>query len=73
MVHLGMFELNFAYSYAGLIERDVTDSDVRLVDITSERDKYDGNGVRQTGWKVNGNGQFEGSLHVFALSLGMYL
>ena len=72
-VHLGMFELNFAYSYVGLIERDVTDSDVRLVDITSERDKYDENGVRQTGWKVNGNGQFEGSLHVLALSLGIYL
>ncbi len=52
------WKFDVAYSYVGLIERNVKNSDVRLVDISYMRED----------WPVRGNGKYSGDLHVLGAS-----
>jgi len=61
---LGAWGWDLAYSYVGLLPREVKSSEVRLIDLASEPNPEEG-----PGWKVIGNGRFSGHYHILALSL----
>lgn len=67
--HLGfglkfdLVDVDLGYAYVLLADRTVTDSDVKLIDVTLPREN----------WKVIGNGTFSGNYHIVGLSTNWHL
>ena len=63
-VKLDLVDIDLGYGFILMSDRTVTESDVRLIDVTKpERDD----------WKVIGNGDFSGHYHIVGLSTNWHL